>query len=143
MKHLVAALLVLLALDVHASGFAEREEVQAFIAAMQERHGFDAEQLSVLFGKTRPIPAVLKAIAPPTDPRVKSWKNYRARFIEPKRTAAGLAFWQRHAGALAKAQALTGVPAEIIVAVIGIETIYGKHLGRFDTFAALATLAFD
>jgi membrane-bound lytic murein transglycosylase B len=110
---------------------------------MQVRHGFDAEQLTVLFGKTRPIPFVLKAIAPPADPRVKSWKNYRARFIEPKRTAAGLAFWQRHEATLAKAEALTGVPAEIIVAIIGIETIYGKHLGRFDTFAALATLAFD
>jgi membrane-bound lytic murein transglycosylase B len=110
---------------------------------MQARHGFDAAQLGVLFGKTQPIPAVLKAIAPPTDPRVKSWKNYRARFIEPKRTAAGLAFWQRHAGTLAKAEAQTGVPAEIIVAIIGIETIYGKHLGRFDSFAALATLAFD
>lgn len=143
MKHLVAALLVLLSMHAHAHGYAEREDVQDFITDMQARHGFNAAQLSVLFGKTRPIPAVLKAIAPPTDPRVKSWKNYRARFIEPKRTAAGLAFWQRHAGTLAKAEALTGVPAEIIVAIIGIETIYGKHLGRFDSFAALATLAFD
>jgi membrane-bound lytic murein transglycosylase B len=143
MKRLVAALLVLLSLHVHARGYAEREDVQDFIAEMQARHGFDAAQLGVLFGKTQPIPAVLKAIAPPTDPRVKSWKNYRARFIEPKRTAAGLAFWQRHAGTLAKAEAQTGVPAEIIVAIIGIETIYGKHLGRFDSFAALATLAFD
>lgn len=143
MKHLVAALLVLLSVHAHARGYAEREDVQGFIAEMQARHGFDAVQLSMLFGKARPIPAVLKAIAPPTDPRVKSWKNYRARFIEPKRTAAGLAFWQRHAGTLAKAEALTGVPAEIIVAIIGIETIYGKHLGRFDSFAALATLAFD
>ncbi|MBS3936792.1 MAG: lytic murein transglycosylase B [Sulfuritalea sp.] len=143
MKHLVAALLVLLSTYGHARGYAEREDVQAFIADMQARHGFDGEQLTAQFGKTRPIPAVLKAIAPPTDPRVKSWKNYRARFIEPKRTAAGLAFWQRHAGTLAKAEALTGVPAEIVVAIIGIETFYGRHLGRFDSFAALATLAFD
>ena len=143
MKPLVAALLVLLSIHVHARGYAEREDVQEFIADMQTRHGFDAAQLGMLFGKTRPIPAVLKAIAPPTDPRVKSWQNYRARFIEPKRTAAGLAFWQRHAATLAKAEALTGVPAEIIVAIIGIETIYGRHLGRFDAFAALATLAFD
>lgn len=143
MKRLIFVLLTLLSFNLYAGSYATREEVQAFIADMQARHGFDAAQLSVLFGKTRPIPAVLKAIAPPTDPRVKSWKNYRARFIEPKRTAAGLAFWQRHAGTLAKAEALTGVPAEIIVAIIGIETIYGKHLGRFDSFAALATLAFD
>ena len=143
MKRAVLAVLLLLASHVQAAGYAERADVQAFIAEMQARHGFDAAQLDELFGRTRPIPAVLRAIAPPTDPRVKSWKNYRARFIEPKRTAAGLAFWQRHAGTLAKAEALTGVPAEIVVAIIGIETLYGKHLGRFDTLAALTTLAFD
>lgn len=143
MKHIFCAILVLLAIHAHARGYAEREDVQDFIADMQARHGFDGEQLTIQFGKARPLPAVLKAIAPPTDPRVKSWKNYRARFIEPQRIAAGLAFWQRHPGTLAKAEALTGVPAEIIVAIIGIETFYGRQLGRFDSFAALATLAFD
>ena len=143
MKHLVFALLTLLSFNLHAGSYATREEVQAFIADMQTRHGFYAAQLTVQFGKARPIPFVLKAIAPPADPKVRSWRTYRARFIEPKRTAAGLAFWQRHEATLAKAEALTGVPAEIIVAIIGIETIYGKHLGRFDTFAALTTLAFD
>jgi membrane-bound lytic murein transglycosylase B len=134
---------VLFAFSAHAANYATREEVQAFIADMQARHGFDAEQLHKQFSKARPIPFVLKAIAPPADPKVRSWQTYRARFIEPKRTAAGRAFWQRHAATLAKAEALTGVPAEIIVSIIGIETIYGRHLGRFDTFAALATLAFD
>jgi membrane-bound lytic murein transglycosylase B len=143
MKRLAFLFLALLSCHLHAGSYATREEVQTFIADMQARNGFDAEQLTLQFGKVRPIPFVLKAIAPPTDPRIKSWKNYRARFIEPKRTAAGLAFWQRHAATLARAEALTGVPAEIIVSIIGIETIYGKHLGRFDTFAALATLAFD
>ncbi len=143
MKRLLLATLALLSFQVQAGSFATREDVQAFIAEMQARHGFDAAQLAVQFGRTRSIPAVLKAIAPPTDPRVKSWKNYRARFIEPQRAAAGRAFWQRHEATLAKAEALSGVPAEIIVAIIGIETIYGKHLGRFDAFAALATLAFD
>ena len=143
MKQLAFLLFALISCHLHAGSYATREEVQAFIADMQARHGLDAEQLTVQFAKTRPIPFVLKAIAPPADPRVKSWNNYRARFIEPKRTAAGLAFWQRHAATLAKAEALSGVPAEIIVSIIGIETIYGKHLGRFDTFAALATLAFD
>jgi len=143
MKRLAFALLALLSFNLHAGSYAAREDVQSFIAEMQARHGFDAEQLTVQFGKLRPIPFVLKAIAPPADPRVKSWQNYRARFIESKRLAAGLAFWHRHAATLAKAEALTGVPAEIVVAIIGIETIYGKHLGRFDAFAALTTLAFD
>jgi membrane-bound lytic murein transglycosylase B len=143
MKRISFLILALLALNVRAGGFAAREDVRTFIADMQARHGFDAEQLSLLFGKARPIPFVLKAIAPPADPGIRSWRNYRLRFIEPRRIAAGLAFWHRHAATLAKAEALTGVPAEIIVSIIGIETFYGKHLGRFDTFAALATLAFD
>jgi membrane-bound lytic murein transglycosylase B len=125
------------------SGYAQREDVQAFIAAMQARHGLDAERLTALFGKTRPNASVLKAIAPPADPGIRSWQNYRQRFIEPRRIAAGLDFWRKHRATLAKAQALSGVPAEIIVAIIGIETFYGRHLGRFDSFAALATLAFD
>lgn len=143
MKRLVFVLLALLAIDARANGYAAREEVQSFIAEMQARHGFDTEPLVRLFAGTRPIPAVLKAIAPPADPRIRSWQAYRARFIEPTRLAAGRAFWQRHAASLAKAEALTGVPAEIVVAIIGIETFYGRHLGRFDSFAALTTLAFD
>ncbi|MEW5783421.1 MAG: lytic murein transglycosylase B [Pseudomonadota bacterium] len=140
---LVIALLALTVLPASAGTFAEREEVQAFIAEMQEKHGLDGVRLTRLFARARPIPAVLKAIAPPADPRIRSWQAYRARFIEPKRIAAGLRFMRQHRAALARAEAKTGVPAEIIAAIIGIETIYGRQLGRFDTLAALATLAFD
>lgn len=144
MIRLLPALFLLLAIPVPASAsYAERAEVQTFVAEMASRHGLDAGRLTALFEKTEPLPGVLKAIAPPADPKVRSWHAYRARFIEPRRLAAGRAFRQRHAAALAKAQALTCVPAEVIVAIIGIETYYGKHLGRFDAFAALATLAFD
>lgn len=143
MTRIVLFFLALLSINAYASGYAEREDVQAFIADMQARHGLAAERLAALFDKARPIPFVLKAIAPPADPKIRSWQTYRQRFIEPRRIAAGLAFWHQHAATLAKAEALTGVPAEIIVSIIGIETFYGKHLGRFDTFAALATLAFD
>lgn len=143
MKRLIFALLILLSFELHAGSYAAREDVQAFIAEMEEKHGLDATRLAVLFAKARPLPAVLKAIAPPADPRIRSWQTYRARFIEPKRLAAGLAFWRRHEATLARAEALTGVPAEIIVAILGIETIYGRQMGRFDTFNTLATLAFD
>lgn len=136
-------LLALFSSLLNAASYAVRDEVHAFIREMEEKHGLDARQLTALFARTRPLPAVLKAIAPPADPRQRSWQAYRARFIEPKRLAAGRAFWQRHAAALAKAQAESGVPAEIIVAIIGIETFYGRQLGRFDAFAALTTLAFD
>lgn len=128
---------------VQADTYAGRADVQAFVAEMQARHGFDAARLEALFERTQPIPAVLKAIAPPADPGVRSWAAYRQRFIEPRRIAAGLDFWKKHRATLAKAEATSGVPAELIVAIIGIETLYGKHLGRFDCFAALTTLAFD
>lgn len=143
MKRIVFIFLALLAVSAHAANYAQREDVQAFIAAMQARHGMDAERLTALFEKTRPLPSVLKAIAPPADPGIRSWQAYRQRFIEPRRIAAGLAFWRKHQATLARAEALSGVPAEIIVAIIGVETFYGKQLGRFGSFAALATLAFD
>ncbi len=142
-QQIASIFLALLAINAHAAGYVDRAEVQAFIADMQARHGLDAERLNALFGKARPVPFVLKAIAPPADPKIRSWQTYRQRFIESRRITAGLAFWHQHEATLAKAAALTGVPAEIIVSIIGIETFYGKHLGRFDTFAALTTLAFD
>jgi len=143
MKPLLCLLAFLFALPAGAGGYAGREDVQAFIAEMQDKHGLDAARLTALFAQTRPLPAVLKLIAPPSDARVRSWQSYRARFIEPRRLAAGRAFMRRHAATLAKAQAVSGVPAEIIAAIIGIETFYGRHLGDFDVFAALTTLAFD
>lgn len=145
MKRLSLVLLALFSFhaQVARAGYAEREDVQAFIAEMQTRHGLDAERLTALFDKTQAIPFVLKAIAPPADPGIRSWQTYRQRFIEPRRIAAGLDFWRKHQTTLARAQALTGVPAEVIVAIIGIETIYGRNTGRFGTLAALATLAFD
>ena len=146
MIRVARCLLLALALPVlsaQAATYAERDDVRSFIADMEMRHGLDGEALGRLFARTEALPAVLKAIAPPADPRVKSWQSYRSRFIEPRRIKAGLDFWRRYGGTLAKAEALTGVPAEIIVAIIGIETFYGRHTGRFETFAALATLAFD
>jgi len=140
---LLPLLALLLSFPLHADDYAQREDVQAFVAEMSDRHGFDAAMLTALFARTEPLPAVLRAIAPPADPGRRSWQAYRSRFIEPRRLAAGLAFWQAHRGTLAKAQAIYGIPAEIIVAIIGIETFYGRYTGRFEAFATLSTLAFD
>jgi len=141
-----ACFLIILALacaDLRAENYAQREDVQAFIDRMHQRHNFDADSLHALFRQIHPIAAVIKAIMPPKDPGVRSWRAYRARFVEPKRIAAGRRFMHLHAAELAAAEARYGVPAGIIAAIIGIETLYGKQLGRFTTFAALTTLAFD
>ncbi|MBI3523444.1 MAG: lytic murein transglycosylase B [Betaproteobacteria bacterium] len=126
-----------------AGSFAMRPEVQTFITEMREKHGFDDAALELAFASIKPIPAVIRAILPPSDPGIRSWQAYRARFVEARRIRLGLKFWQEHHAALAAAHQNTGVPEEIIVAIIGVETIYGRTTGKFTTLAALATLAFD
>jgi membrane-bound lytic murein transglycosylase B len=126
-----------------AQPYVQRDEVHAFIAEMVEEHGFEKRKLQALFAKARPNRVVIKAIAPAADPGIRSWREYRSRFVEPARIGRGLAFWARHADALNRAEAEYGVPAEIIVAIIGVETIYGRHRGQFQAFNALTNLAFD
>jgi membrane-bound lytic murein transglycosylase B len=130
-------------MGANATQYAARDDVRRFIDDMQERHAMDKGVLEGLFRQTRHLPAVIKAIMPPRDPGIRSWQAYRGRFVEPRRIAAGHRFMHAHAAKLALAEARYGVPAEIIAAIIGVETIYGKHTGRFGSFAALTTLAFD
>ncbi len=126
-----------------AESYADREAVRSFIAEMRERHGFAPEQLTEWFGQARTLPAVLKAIQPPAVPGLRSWRAYRARFVDDRRISGGVRFWREHADALAEARKRYGVAEEIVVAIIGIETIYGRRSGNVETFSALATLAFD
>lgn len=142
-RTLLTVLLLLATAAANAEeSFHERADVRAFIAEMVERHGFESTALEAHFRKVKPSPPVLKAIQPP-DPAARSWQSYRARFVDAKRVERGLEFWRRHEIALVRAQALYDVPAEIVVAIIGIETIYGQHTGQFEVFNALANLAFD
>lgn len=135
--------LTLTALPASASGFVQRDDVRAFIEDMHERHGFDRANLRRLFALAKPQPKALLAIRPPKEPSTRSWRAYRARFIEPARIEDGLRFWEANRRALESARQAYGVPEEIIVAIIGIETIYGRSTGKFPTLATLATLAFD
>lgn len=123
--------------------YENRPEVREFVGEMEMRHGFSRDGLQALFAQAHFLPAVIKAILPPSSPRVRSWQAYRARFVEPKRINAGLRFWDDHAESIARAEQRYGVPAEIIVSIIGVETIYGHNTGNFETFSALTTLAFD
>jgi membrane-bound lytic murein transglycosylase B len=95
------------------------------------------------FAQTRPNATVLKLIKPPVSPLQRSWERYRPRFLNDRRIDGGVQFWQENGAQLAKAQAIYGVPAEIIVAIIGVETEYGRNTGGFRVFEALATLAFN
>ena len=146
----VCAALVALALAVAAQAapsgvapFAGRPEVRAFIHQMVKRHKFDARELQQLFARAKREQAVLDAIQPSSSEADQSWELYRSIFVNPKRISAGLEFWNRYSEALARARRIYGVPEEYIVAIIGVETFYGRHIGRWRVIDALATLAFD
>lgn len=120
-----------------------RDDVMSFADAVALRQQLDAQTMRDILRRARFIPAVGKAIMPPPAGTAKNWAAYRARFVEPTRINAGLAFWQAQTKWLEMAQERYGVPAEIVVGIIGVETLYGRHMGSFRVIDALATLAFD
>jgi membrane-bound lytic murein transglycosylase B len=94
-------------------------------------------------GQARYLPQVARFIQPPPPGTPKNWQVYRSRFIDPVRIAAGVQFWQDNRDALQRAQQEFGVPPEIIVGILGVETLYGQQMGSFRVIDALSTLAFD
>jgi membrane-bound lytic murein transglycosylase B len=127
-----------------APAYSSRAEVQDFIDRMAQTHGFERESLQRLFSQLKPSERVIHLMTPTTGGSYRrSWREYRARFIEPTRINGGLAFWRDNGADLKLASALYGVPEEIIVAIIGVETIYGRNTGNFRVAEALSTLAFD
>ncbi len=133
----------LLALGNSAPLMAEplRPEVNVFIAAMVERHGFEQAGLARIFKTAQFQPAIIRAISQPTTSR--PWHEYRPLFVNARRTAGGVAFWNTHAATLQQARKEYGVPEEIVAAVIGVETVYGAQTGKHRVLDALITLAFD
>lgn len=126
------------------TSFATRPDVSRFIADMQEQHGFDATRLTRQFAAIQANTAVLRAIRPAAVPeQQRSWPRYRERFVNDRRLVHGLRFWQENEAELARAEARYGVPREIIVSIIGVETEYGRNMGKFGVMEALATLAFN
>lgn len=124
------------------NSFAANVDVQAFAQEMQDKHGLDRELLLTRFSKLQPNQVVLKAIQPPSTPAQKSWQGYRARFLGEQRIKGGVQFWLANRETLQRASQTYGVPEEIIVAIIGVETEYGRNMGNFSVMQALATLAF-
>ena len=123
--------------------YATRPEVMQFADDLAGRRDLDPAWVRSVLGQARFIPAVARLMQPPVQTFVKNWRAYRSRFIDPIRIAAGVHFWQENQAALTRAEEEYGVPAEIIVGIIGVETIYGRNTGSFRVMDALATLAFD
>ncbi|HCN91011.1 MAG TPA: lytic murein transglycosylase B [Oxalobacteraceae bacterium] len=122
--------------------FAQWKDVANFIDQMVEKHGLDKVELEAILGKTRFVDSAIQLVKPAPPGKPKDWQAYRARFVEPMRIEAGVEFWNTYADALARAETQYGVPAEIIVGIIGVETIYGRNTGNFRVLDAITTLAF-
>jgi membrane-bound lytic murein transglycosylase B len=146
LKHILGALLLAACSTLSAApdtpSLADETAVIDFAHDLEQRHGFNADELLAQFAQTRANARVLQLIKPPTSPLQRSWERYRPRFLNDRRIDGGVRFWQENQAKLARARALYGVPEEIIVAIIGVETEYGANTGGFRVLEALATLAF-
>jgi len=123
--------------------FSQWQNVSVFIDEMVAKNGFNRAELETLFKKTRYVESAIKLVKPAPPGKPKNWQAYRARFVEPVRINAGVAFWDTYADALQRAEEQYGVPADIIVGILGVETIYGRNTGNFRVLDAITTLAFD
>jgi membrane-bound lytic murein transglycosylase B len=118
-----------------------RPAIEEFIADMAGRHQYDAPVLRRLLSQAETRPSIIRAMSTPGTAR--PWHEFRSRNVDDARISGGVRFWQQNAQALARARRDYGVPEELIVATIGIETVYGRNTGSFRVLDALSTLAFD
>jgi membrane-bound lytic murein transglycosylase B len=120
----------------------EREDVRAFIERVHTEQGVDPDTVRSILGLARIQPPIIDAISRPAE-RVRPWHEYRNIFMTEERIAAGVKFWQENREQIERVSAETGVPPEILVGIIGVETFYGRIIGRYRVLDALATLAFE
>ena len=138
------SLLALFLLVNHATAstqlLSDSSAVRNFINEMVEQHAFNSNELQTVFDQANLHQSILDAISRPAES--KPWYEYRPIFVTTDRSKGGVRFWQAHANTLQKASDVYGVPQEIMVAIIGVETRYGRHTGRYPVLDALSTLAF-
>jgi membrane-bound lytic murein transglycosylase B len=125
------------------TSYAVREDARLWAQDAAQRLDLPQAWLQKQIAQAQRIAVIEKLVLPPSTPVAKNWAAYRARFIEPQRIQAGVRFWKAHQSTLERAEREYGVPAAIVVGIIGVETLYGKNTGNFRILDALATLAFD
>jgi membrane-bound lytic murein transglycosylase B len=128
--------------DGEPVNFGEWQAVRDFEDDMVARDGFDRAGIDDVIQRARFIDSAVQLVKPAPPGKPKNWRAYSDRFIEPIRINAGVRFWDENADTLARAQATYGVPAEILVGILGVETIFGRDTGRFRVVDVLTTLAF-
>ena len=124
------------------ANYAQRADVKQFVNEMVYKHGFDRNYLETQFAGAKRLDNVLDSIAKPAE-KVLTWKQYRPIFVTSKRSTKGKTFIAEYNDVLQRAEKEYGVPVEIIAAIIGVESYYGKHTGKYTIFDSLTTLGFD
>lgn len=122
--------------------YSQGPQAKTFADEMATQYGFKREDVLQVLGQAERQSSILDAIARPAE-KAKPWKDYRKLFVTADRVTQGAAFWRDHAATLARAEREFGVPAQIIVAILGVETRYGRNMGSYRVLDALATLGFD
>lgn len=123
--------------------YANNPNVDAFISDMSARYDFDEAALHALFARVSYSATAVKLVTPSPSPTIKNWRVYQSRFLDQVRINAGVRFWRANQATLQRAYEEFGVPPEVIVGIIGVETIYGRFMGNFRVLDALTTLSFD
>ncbi|WP_299728490.1 lytic murein transglycosylase B [uncultured Endozoicomonas sp.] len=130
------------ALASSGGSYLGRQDVNKFIDDMVTEHHFDRSKLEAVIGKAERSQRAIELISRPAEGTME-WKDYRKIFLTPERITKGVRFWEENSESLAAAEKKWGVPAHIIVAIIGVETYYGRQTGGFRVLDTLTTLGFD
>jgi membrane-bound lytic murein transglycosylase B len=141
MRFIYTIPLLLMSFAAHSARAVTLPGIPEFIDEMVVKHKFKRAELERVFDHAQHLPNVIETISRPAT--LKPWLEYRAAFVNPERISLGLKFWKKYRQTLQRAERKYGVPQEIILAVIGVETVYGQDAGTFRTIDALTTLAFD
>ena len=136
------AFLLLMILSLTAcTAYADKPEVRSFIDRMVSKYHFNRKQLQQLFNTVKSSRSILHSFNTPKEHL--SWSDYRPIFVTTKRAHLGVKFWDAHAKTLAKAEKQYGVPASIIVSILGVETRYGEIIGKYRVIDSLSLLSFN
>lgn len=122
--------------------YSEHALAGPFVETMVQQHGFDRAQVTNWLRQAQRQQSIIDAISRPAE-KAKPWRDYRRIFITPDRVAKGAQFWNENSAALSRAERETGVPAAVVVGIIGVETYYGRNTGSYRVLDALTTLGFD
>ncbi len=126
-----------------AASYANKPATRAAADNIAQNNALNRDWVRATLAQAHMLPEVVRAVTPAQDPGVRNWQVYRDRMVDPVRVEAGVQFWLRNAKTLERAERETGVPASVIVGILGVETIYGRRMGKYRVLDALATLAFD